>query len=344
MREVLRSKLFHKILGTSVTVGIVGWLVVSLEWGKVLEALKEASLYPLLISLPLMFLHLWLRAYRWRFLLPEVTPRPSLRTLFDSFMAGNFATYILPLRAGEFLRPYLLSRKSALPFPTAFASIVIERFFDLICVLISFACLLALLPDLDPVLYKGAVVLGGIAAVILVGMLAGIFMPHLLQRLISWSTGFLPDGMAQAIERFATELLHGLTVLRHGGNLLRVLALSAVVWLSCYLLFWSFLFSFAVPSTFLVGTTVAVVLALAVALPSAPGFLGVYQGGCILAFRPFGVSEEVAVAYGILTHLIHYLVTVGYGLWLLHHYNMRMSDLRTQPAAPNQHSSAKNLH
>lgn len=332
MRTLIRSKWFQQFIGLAITAAIAGCLIMSLEWSKVLEALKEASIAPLIASALIMFVQLWLRSYRWRFFLPEVAEPPTVRTLFDALMAGNFATYILPLRAGEFIRPYLLSKQSRYPFPTAFSSIVIERFFDLICVLISFAVLLQFLPELDPALYKGAALLGGLAVAILVGMLLGIFMPHQLLALVKHSGQVLPGRIGEHLERFTSELLHGLAVLRHRGNLVRVTVLSALVWGSCYMLFWSFLFCFAVPSTFLVGTTVAVVLALAVALPSAPGFLGVYQAGCIVAFRAFGVSEEVAVAYGILTHLFHYLITVGYGLWLLQHYNMRMSDLRAQAA------------
>ncbi|NDC36452.1 MAG: UPF0104 family protein [Proteobacteria bacterium] len=328
MRTLLRSKIFQQLLGISITLLIAGWLIVSLEWSKVFDALKEASVYPLALSLLLMVAHLWLRSYRWRFLLPQVATPPNLRTLFDSFMAGNFATYILPLRAGEFIRPYLLSKKTVYPFPTAFTSIVIERFFDLICVLLSFAVLLQFLPELDPVLYKGAQLLGILAVVILIVILLGIFGPGQLRRLSAILVRFLPARLAPLALKFVEDLLHGLSVLRHGGNLLRVTFLSLLVWGSCYLLFWSFLLCFSIPPTFLIGTTVAVVLALAVAVPSAPGFLGVYQGGCIIAFKAFGISEEIAVAYGILTHLFHYIVTVGYGLWLLQRYNMRLSDLQ----------------
>jgi uncharacterized protein (TIRG00374 family) len=332
MKSVLRSKWFQQGIGLLITALIVGWLVLSLDWGKVLEALRGASLWPLLLSLPIMFAHLWLRSYRWRFLLPDPQNGPSIRTLFDAFMAGNFATYILPLRAGEFIRPLLLSKQSKYPFPTTFVSIVVERFFDLICVLLTFAILLRFLPNLDPVIHNGAILLGILAIIILIFILLGVFIPKQIQQITRHICSALPGALSNRIQKFALDLLHGLTVLRHKGNLLRVTALSAAVWGSCYLLFYSFLFCFEVPTTFLAGTTVAVVLALAVAVPSAPGFLGVYQGGCIIAFKAFGVSEEVAVAYGILTHILHYLVTIGYGIWLLQRYQMRMSDLQTTSA------------
>ena len=306
-------------------------MAISLNWTEVLAAMKQVSPWPFLLALLIAFAHFILRALRWRYLLPETASPPKLKILFDSMMAGNFASYVLPLRAGEFVRPFLLSRQSSYAFPTAFVSVVIERFFDLVTVLLSFAVLLVFLPNLDPLVYKGAQALGVVAVGILVVMLVGTFLPNLLTAISSKVASYLPQKLGAGIRKFTTDFLHGLSVLRHHGNLLRVVALTAVVWGSCYLLFYTFLFAFPLTPTVLAGVAVAVITALAVAAPSAPGFIGVYQAGCIIALKAFGVSEEMAAAYGIITHLFHYAVTIGYGVILLNRYNMRMKDLQAQP-------------
>ena len=334
MGSIFRSKWFQQLIGISVSVAIVGWMAFSLNWHEVFQAMKSVSLWPFALSFLIVAAHFLLRAFRWRYLLPENENPPAIRTLFDSMMAGNFATYVLPLRAGEFIRPFLLSRQSTYPFPTAFVSVVIERFFDLATVLLSFAILLIYIPDMDPMIYKGAQGLGVLAIGILAVMLVGTFLPTLLRTISAKVGSFLPAKLERGIGKFTDDFLHGLSVLRHHGNLLRVIALTVGVWLSCYVLFYSFLFAFPGPHTFLEGMAVAVITALAVAAPSAPGFIGVYQLGCIIALKPFGMSEEMAAAYGIITHLFHYSVTIGYGLILLNRYNMRMRDLQAKSEEP----------
>ena len=80
----------------------------------------------------------------------QTTPRQGeqvpLRRLFDAFMVGVFATFLLPFRAGEFVRPYYLKRYSHYSFLTCFVSVVVERFFDLATVLLGFAVMLVYVP------------------------------------------------------------------------------------------------------------------------------------------------------------------------------------------------------
>jgi hypothetical protein len=100
-----------------------------------------------------------------------------------------------------------------------------------------------------------------------------------------------------------------------------------------YLLYWSFFFLFNLHVSIWVATTVTVFVALAVAAPSAPGFIGVYQAGCASGFLLFGLNQETALAYAILTHVIHFIIYVIFGVWALVKYDLSFSDLKSAGAA-----------
>ena len=326
----MKKKWVKQAIGFGFSAAIIIWMVAALDWGEVFKALRSASLLPFIPAFFLICGQFVLRAWRWRFLLPEIENRPSLRTLFDAFMGGNFATYILPGRVGEFVRPFLLWRHGKYPFATAFVSVVIERFFDLATVLLSFAILLNFLPHLDPLIYSGAKIFGLLAIAICGVMLAGIFFPEQLLTVTRRTEVVLPVRAVAALEKFVNDLLAGLTVLQDKKNLAAVVTSSIAIWVSNYIIYTIFLYTVPITPSFLMGASVAVIIALAVALPSSPGFVGVYQAASILGLKVFGVSPEVGAAFGIITHIFQYLIVVGYGFVLLNRYNMNVSDLQAE--------------
>jgi len=70
-----------------------------------------------------------------------------------------------------------------------------------------------------------------------------------------------------------------------------------------------------------------VVLGLAVSLPSAPGFIGIYQSAVVLVFALFLDREDIAIAYAIVTHLIIYVFVILYGTYALVSQGMSLGSL-----------------
>jgi len=334
LSALLRSRTAHAVLGCVVSAALIIWLCVAIEWQEVWRALGAAHYIVFLPAGAVMVVHYLLRAWRWRYLLPAGAPPPRLLTLLDAIMVGSFATYILPLRAGEFIRPLLLTRHTNCSFPSAFVSVVIERFFDLAFVLLSFALIVPLVPGLPAWSHQGALVLSGLAGAILIFMIAGSVAPGPLARLNRSVTALFPPALGRPLCRFADELLEGTRVIRHVRRLMMIVVLTTLVWLSCYLLFGVFLYLFDVPATAVLSVTIGVIIALAVAAPSAPGFLGVYQVACIAAFSLFGLPEETAVAYSLVTHAFQYLLFVGWGVVYLTRHNLRLAELQSSARQP----------
>lgn len=297
------------------------------EWEEVGRQMHHAKLMPFVWVTALWIIHFMVRALRWRYLLPGgVTIR--VRLLFDSIMLGNFATFTLPLRAGEFIRPLFLSKQSALSFSSCFVSVVIERFFDLSMVLAMFAYVAFTIPGLPSWTRDGAFGLSTLAVGIFVFIIVGTFLPKQTISLIKWATSFLPQKFGGFFEKFLGDFIGGASVLKNPLSLAKIFILTAIVWALNVAIFYTFMDVISIDSTFVMGLTLTVLVALAVAAPSAPGFLGVFQAGCIASFALFGKSAETATAYSLLNHVHQFLIIISYGIYILFAYGVSFRDLR----------------
>ena len=224
----------------------------------------------------------------------------------------------------------MLKRRSDYSFSTAFTSIIVERFFDLSMVLISFALMTVFLQGIPSYVFQGAMALGMLALGILIFMVAGSFFPSLIMTVCKFFFSRLPGSVSSKLEHFVSELLEGATVLRDTRRLLAVVIYSLLVWASIYYSYQVMLGLFAIEGSLWIGVAVGVMTALAVAAPSAPGFIGVYQAGCIAALVLFGVSKEEGVAFSIVTHAFQFVLIVTLGFISLARNGLRFGDLKVR--------------
>lgn len=320
-------------VGIGVSACLVLWLIYSNKWSEVGAQLLHIRVWILLPAILLFVAHFLLRAVRWQLLLGEKAVHADKRLwlLYDGMMVGNLATFILPLRIGEFVRPYMLSRCSSHSFATSFVSVVLERFFDLSSVLLTFGILLFFLDQsnaVDPMVYKGAFLLSGVAVSIFLFIAASVYLPRELMSIATFFLAWIPEKLRIEIQKFLEEFLAGAAVLKSGSLLLQVIMWSALVWGSTFVRFWVSLAAFpTIEPTIILSVTAGVLVSLAIAAPSAPGFVGVYEAGCIAAFALFGLSKESATAYAIVTHLLEYLLVVFFGVLALFRNDLKFGEL-----------------
>ncbi len=119
------------------------------EFKKLWETLKSIQYIYTIPFVIITFLSMYLRAVRWKyFLLPNY--KFNSNRLFSPLIIGFALNGLFPGRVGEFARPYILYKKDNVPFPVGLATVVIERIFDGIIILILFALSLYFLPPFDP--------------------------------------------------------------------------------------------------------------------------------------------------------------------------------------------------
>jgi uncharacterized protein (TIRG00374 family) len=251
-----------------------------------------------------------IRAQRWRILLRPVVRAPY-GPAFSATLIGFGASMVFPLRLGEIVRPALLGRRVGIGLAPALSSVVVERLLDMLFVILCFVLLALTYEQLEP--YRGA---AWTAATVLVAGTASLMIlarrRRVADRLVEAVLRIMPTGLRAALRSLAGSLLDGIGGMAHGPTLLAVLGYSAVLWafiLSTYLFaFWALAIDVPLLSASLAAV---VIVAFFVSIPQAPGFVGTWQAGCVLALGLFGVPQEISVGYSFLTWIIQMVVNIG---------------------------------
>lgn len=307
-------------IGTcAVSLALLVLIGLNMDFALFMGELKKANLVLLVLFIPLFYLCYFIRALRWKYLLPPDS-RPSLRDLHDASILGFFATNILPLRAGEFIRPYVLSKWTGARFAACFASIVSERVFDVLVLLCLLGISLQSIEARHQLIYIGAQALSAIALIILLVMLLSYFQGEKILAILEKCLAifFKNEKFKTKILDLARDFIVGFSSIRNFKELFLVVFYSFLLWLVVAFIYQLFLWSFAVYPSFNVGLVLTLMIAFAVAVPSAPGFLGTFQFGCIIALSVlYPYSKEFAVAYSVVSLGIQYLMTTIAGLIVL---------------------------
>lgn len=313
-------------IGLIVSFGISGALVYLLfrdiDRESFLRELGRVRLSYLPLLIVLIVLPFWIRALRWRYILPN-TAELSVSKLYSATAIGFFSSFILPLRAGEIIRPWALSKVERVSFSAGLASIVTERIFDIVALFTLLGLCMTQVETAPTLVVVGAQLLGGMAGAIIVVMIVAYFRGELVislsQRMIAALLSKSAPGLAEKLSSMAREFVTALRALESFRELLIALSLSYLLWGEVTVLYQVGLWSVGDFPTFWVGAMVNVMIALAVAAPSAPGFVGTFQAGCSVALVTcYGYSEAFAMSYSILMHVFQLAIVALLGLHALH--------------------------
>jgi uncharacterized protein (TIRG00374 family) len=302
---------WRTVLVFTLTLALLWYFFKNVAFADVWRAVRQAHLGLIGAAIAATFLTYLFRTWRWQALLVPIG-RARFRTAFRTTIIGFTATFLLPARIGEVLRPYLLARYEHFSFSATFATIFIERLLDLAAVLSLFGLFLltadlsAMGRDLDVVKLAG----GGAAAASL-GALVTLFVcaghPERLGRLAGRLTGWLPIRVAAFIAGFVRTFAEGLAVMRRPGPLVVAAALSIPMWVSIGLGVWltsrAFDLTFALSGSFLI----VMFLVVGVAIPT-PGGAGTFELAYQYAVTHFfGAGQAQAVAAALVLHAVSFV-------------------------------------
>jgi glycosyltransferase 2 family protein len=275
-----------------------------------------------------------LRARRWRTILDPVAPRLPFGPLWRATAIGVMMTNLLPARAGELVRPYALSRElPRVPFSMALASVAVDRVFDAIVVLILLA--IAMLSPGFPAgqtiggqpVARLAVGFAVLPAVLVVALYALVFLPDQLIRLFE----LLARRVSPLVEKKGSEMLRrfaeGLSVLRQPKHFIAVLFWTFLHWLVQPLAFWLGFRAFGIDVPWAATLFVQGVIVIAVALPSTPGFVGLFEGGAVASLAVYGVSSTAAGTWALVFHLISFIPITLFGVYYFARAGITMRDI-----------------
>jgi uncharacterized membrane protein YbhN (UPF0104 family) len=312
------------LVGALLALVLLAFFFRGVDWAALGAALRGARLLPLAGLVLVTLLAYAARAWRWGDMLLPLG-RVRYPDLFSATMVG-FATGLLIPRAGELVRPWLVSRRYPIPTSAGFATIILERLFDLITVLVLFAVyLFALDPPSAQVESRltQAVTFGGAAAGgVALGGLGFLLALHAnaerVTALVEAQLARAPRWLADPASRMLRAFSFGLAVLRaplpHLGKIaLQSLALWLLIALGFHLNHAAFGIELPFHATFLLMAF----LVVGVAIPT-PGMVGGFHAFYMLALADvYGVPRATAAAAAVAAHALSNLPVLVCGLVLL---------------------------
>lgn len=301
-------------------IALFAWFLRHANLADVWVQVRRARLDLLVAAFVAVVLTYVIRAYRWQFLLHPIGPT-RFRTVFRTTVIGFAALGLLPARAGDVLRPYLLARQEGLSMSATLATIVMERVLDLIAVLALLALYVWWMADpasLPPRLLRpievSSALAGAGAVVLMILMWVAATHPERIGRLVRRAARVLPHAMADRLAGLAQTFSSGFAVAREPRALASALIWSVPLWLAIAAEVWLVTIAFGIDMPFAGTFLVQALLVIGVAVPT-PGAVGSYHEAYRIGVTTFfGAPENAAVAAAIVTHAISYVPVVLAGI------------------------------
>jgi len=325
---------WRNALGIALSVGLLAWTLRDIDPWKAWGILRASNYWYFALASLCGTLIVPLRAVRWRVILAPVSPRLPYGMLWRATAIGVMGNNVLPARAGELARAYALSRETpTVSFASAFASLAVDRVFDAFVVLIlMFAAITA--PGFPDLLIGGHHVRDYVAggAVVAIAALAAlyllVFFPQRLIGIFEWVARRVAPRFEQRGREALLAFASGLGVLRHPVRFFAVLLWTLAHWLLNGV---AFLFAFkavGIGAGFGAAVLLQGLIAIGVAVPSAPGFFGVFESIGRAGLALYGVDATLATSWAIGFHLLTYIPITVIGLYYFTKLGLHLTDFQ----------------
>lgn len=314
---------WRAVLGIALGAALLYFSLRGVDAARVLAEIRQANVPLFALSIVFATLPIVVRAWRWKALLEPVRKGTAFRSRYRATMIGFMANNVLPARVGEFARAYTLSRMEPVPVVASIGSLVVERLFDGF-VVVAFLLLAMASPGFPAIgslagqspgalLSAVATVLVVLAAALLVMVLWPGVIIRIAERVAGW---VLPARFRRPVVDALHAFLNGLGSLRDPRLLGRAAFWSLAVWTTSGIGFWLGFEAFGIDAPFAAAIFLQSLIALAVALPSAPGFFGLWEAAARIGLVDiWGVELDKALGFALGYHIGGFLSVTILGLY-----------------------------
>ena len=279
------------------------------------------------------------RALRWKILLYSIQPTKA-RELLSPMMIGQMGN-MLPFRAGEILRAYLLKKKMNISFGSSLATIMVERMFDIVMLLTLISVMLVFHTEvfnsdiswlgnsLEDIIFSFGILTFCILTGLMVFIYLLVFQKRKLSPLLDYLLKFLPETFGEKIQYMIDSFALGLNSVRNPGNLLQAGLYSILEWTFAVLAYYPLCLAFDVQTnSFEALLLLAVIIPIFMTAFPTPGFLGSIQAAVFVALHKIlGESAAVAAAFGMVAWGWGFLTQILAGLYFIFHDHLSVRQI-----------------
>ncbi len=285
--------------GWIVGLGCLGWVLHDVQFSDIVQDTANLAWGWVAAAIVLHVISYGSQGLRWQLLLRPVGVTPVLKTT-QAIYAGLFANEVLPLRFGELVRTYLVSRWMSKRLVSVLPSVAVERLFDAIWLAVAIG-LTAVMVPLPEALVRAAQIFGGVVLAASAGFFYLAFKKHDSTRVRRWR-----------VIRWVDSLIAGLGEIRRSAPVYEAFAVSFLFLVLQAASFWLVMLAYGLRTSFWVGAAAFLIVRLGTAVPNAPANVGTFQFFTVVALTLFGIEKTQAAGFSL---VVFVLLTIP--LWAL---------------------------
>lgn len=322
-------------LGIALSVGLLVWTLRGESPAEIWAVISQSNI-PLLLLAAMVATSIFpLRAIRWRVILDPAAPGLPIGPLWRATAIGMMVNNVYPARLGEVARAYALTRETGrVRLTGAVASLAVDRVFDalVLMLLLVSAMLSPAFPSTTTVagqpIQRGAAIFAGGAIALFMVLYAIVAFPDRLVALYAGVVGRVAPRFVVSGSQIIRAFSDGLGVLRSPRRFVAVFFWALAHWLVNALAFWMAFKAVGIDVPFSAANFLQGIIAIGVALPSSPGFFGVFEAAAKVGLEVYGVPGGPAVSWAIGFHVLSFIPITLIGLYYFARLGLHFRDFQ----------------
>ena len=328
--DFLRRNLIKKLLiwiGIGVSALFLYSALRGLRLPLVWEAVKHANYWWIIPGVAIYFVGVFIRTWRWYYMLRQFKD-VSIKRLFPVVCIGYAGNNIYPARAGEVIRSYVLKKNEDIPISGSLATVLVERIFDGLVMLLFVFLALPFVSGIPPKYRSFVILLSIIFGVALVLFIAVAARPEWVIKLYSpLAQLIIPAKIRPKTDSMIERFLFGLASLQSPKDVVMIFFTSILIWLAETMKYWFVMHAFDFSVSFITLMLMNGIVNLFTTLPSAPGYIGTFDApGIKVLVDVGGVDPIIATAYTLVLHAALWLPITALGVYYFFKARLRWSD------------------
>ena len=308
---MLNKKHWLAIAGFGISLVFLFLIFSRIDWIVFLDTLERIYVPWLFIALAFTAIAIMGRALRWNLITGlKINHYPYF---WRAASIGYLGNIIYPVRTGEILRIYTISRSAKIPMGQAISSVIVDRIADGISMGLFMLLVIA---------QNSINVPGGKAVTCVIGLFA--VSTILVVVFVHWGDKGrnlimgLGDSrfyrLKQKLLLWYNQAFEGMQVLRNKKRIVVIGFLGMFIFIIDSIVVWFIIMAFGWQLPFFAAITLAVFIEAGSSLPSAPGYIGIFQIACVLALKIYSVDESSAVAFSVVFQLLTFTLIFFQGI------------------------------
>ena len=322
-----KSRWFRNLIGYLIALACLVWVFYDIHIGKLWDDVTHINWWLAILGIAFDILSYVSQGVRWEFLIRPIGKVSWLKAT-QAVYTGLFTNEIIPMRFGEMVRAYLVSRWISKSFVTILPSMFVERLFDGIWLAIMAGITVILVP-LPKDIVDSADILG-IAVIIATALFVYVVIRK--RKALEKKANIKPPRwkLLGFINRFIEHLISGLQDIGFSRSFYMSFIVSFLIPALQAISFWLVIKAYSIQLSFWAGAIVFLIVHIGTAIPNAPANVGTYQFFCVVGLTLFGVEKTLATGFSLVVFIILTIPIWALGFLALSQSGTTLYKIRSQ--------------